>query len=161
MAMKLDIKVSSPAEELGHYAAWEVRLPAFEGEMGVRPEHSTLVGALSPGVVWVVDEEFSKKEQGFYVPGGFFEIKNDELVLLVDSWEEALKIDYPRAEEARDRALNRLAQAPTDPDVDISRALASLKRAEARLSLRDNLTPSEIRSTHPAMAEESKIAVNM
>lgn len=159
--VKLDIKVSSPAEELGRYAAWEVRLPAFAGEMGVRCSHTSLVGALSAGIVWVLNEETTKKEQGFYVPGGFFEINNDELVLLVDSWEEAFKIDYGRAEQARDRALNRLAQSPADASIDISRALASLKRAEARLSLRDNLSPSELRELQHAPATPQKVAVNM
>ena len=103
------------------------------------------------------------KSRVFYIPGGFFEVKDDELVLLVDGWEESLVIDYARAERSRDRALARLSKAPTDPDIQITRALASLKRAEARLSLRDSLSPSQVRELEASQlsAVEKKMAVNM
>ena len=62
---RLEMKVSCPTLDAHRYAASEVRLPAFEGEMGVRPHHTPFIGALNPGVVWVLDAEAADQEQGF------------------------------------------------------------------------------------------------
>ncbi|MCY4443733.1 MAG: ATP synthase F1 subunit epsilon [Proteobacteria bacterium] len=135
---KLRVKVLSASEELGDYPAWEVRIPSHKGEMGVRPSHSPLLGALSVGVVRIQSEQVSRGDlHWFFVSGGFFEITDSSLVLLVDTWEEASSIDFARADEARERALGHLKAS--DSKVDIPRALAALKRAEARLSLKEVL----------------------
>ena len=64
--------------------------------------------------------------------GGFAEVRNDKVIVLVDSAERPEEIDRARAEGARDRAERRLA-GRSESDVDYSRAMAALARALTRL----------------------------
>ena len=66
------------------------------------------------------------------VNGGFAEVISDQLTVLAETAELADSIDRTRAEEARDRARDRL-KTRRDPEVDIERAEAALARAINRL----------------------------
>ena len=133
----LQVKILSPMGELGSYQCAQTQLPAWNGEMAVAPGFTPFVGAMSLGVVRL-HRPSSGTAQSFFVAGGFFEVKEDVLTLLVENWEAATAIDFERAEGSRKRALERLA-ATEDHGVNIPRALKALKRAELRLSLQDSL----------------------
>ena len=143
----LHVKILSPLGELGSYHCSQTQVPAWNGEMAVAPGFTPFVGAMSLGVVRLHGGG-SAAPQCFFVPGGFFEVKEGVLTLLVEDWEEASSIDFERAAKSRQRALERLA-AVTDHSVNIPRALKSLKRAELRLSLQDAL-----KAFAPASAKE-------
>ena len=66
--------------------------------------------------------------------GGFAEVRNDKVIMLLDVAERPDEIDRARAEQARERAERRLA-GRTQEDVDYNRALAALMRALARLAV--------------------------
>ena len=59
-------------------------------------------------------------------------IKNDGVVLLLNSIEEKDEIDIERANKALERAKERI-ENKDDPNLDIKRAELALKRALARI----------------------------
>lgn len=142
----IKICVYSAAQELGQYHAAEVRIPAFDGQMGILADHADIGGAMTVGIVEFAPAGYQHKShqdqtQAFFVTGGFFEMKNNLLTLLVSVWEEAAEVDISRAQAAKSRAISRLSgesggEAPTGElaPTNVTRALHALKRAEMRLA---------------------------
>jgi len=107
-----------------------VVLPGTDGEMGILPNHSPLLTTLKFGVVKV---RLDKAEQIFAVAGGVAEVQPDLITILADAAENVEEIDISRAEEARKRAEEYLAQG-TPQDTDSYLKLeAALRRSNLRL----------------------------
>lgn len=104
--------------------------PGVEGEIGVLPKHAALMTVLQPGDLRYrvngVEEEFS-------VTGGFIDVRGDHVSVLADAAERSDEIDVARAEEAVARAQRRIEEHTGD--VDLERALRSLRRGQARLNV--------------------------
>jgi len=107
-----------------------VVVPGVEGELGFLPDHAPLVSALKIGVL-----RFQKEGQTTSVAlhGGFVEVRDSRVTVLANAAERADEIDKARAEEAKKRAEERLANKSAD--IDVSRAEAALKRALTRLKV--------------------------
>ncbi len=105
-----------------------VTVPGTTGELGILPQHTTLLTALSFGNLHI---RSGAEEVDIAVGGGFLEVRTDKVVVLADMAERAEDIDVTRAETARTRAAEIIALGPAT--VDLIRAEASLRRAEARL----------------------------
>jgi F-type H+-transporting ATPase subunit epsilon len=103
--------------------------PGSEGYLGILPRHAPLLTALGPG-------EFRVKRDGIEevlaVFGGFMDVRADRVVVLTDAAEPAEEIDAQRAQAARDRAREVLAQ-PALSAADEARARASLQRSLVRI----------------------------
>jgi len=107
-----------------------VVLPGSDGEMGILPNHSPLLTTLKFGVVKVRTKQ---AEQIFAVAGGVAEVQPDLVTILADAAENVEDIDIARAEEARKRAEEYLAQG-TPQDTDSYLKLeAALRRSNLRL----------------------------
>jgi F-type H+-transporting ATPase subunit epsilon len=104
--------------------------PGVEGQLGILPHHAPLMTMLSPGelVVRKGGEEFS-----LAISGGFLEVRPDRVIVLADAAERAEEIDIARAEAAKRRAEERLAEHP--PGLDAAQAEAALRRSLARLKV--------------------------
>ncbi len=103
--------------------------PGVLGQLGILPHHAPLMTMLEPG------ELIAKKgsdEFGLVVSGGFLEVRPDRVIVLADTAERAEEIDIARAEEAKRRAEQHLAEKYV-PGVDAARAEASLRRSLIRL----------------------------
>ncbi|MBI4321675.1 MAG: F0F1 ATP synthase subunit epsilon [Chloroflexi bacterium] len=108
--------------------------PGSEGELGILPHHATLLTALQPG------ELRAKKgsdEVAMVVSGGFMEVCRDKVVVLADAAERAEEIDVARAQAARQRAQERVAEQRSR--IDLTRAEASLTRSLARLKVAEKM----------------------
>lgn len=105
--------------------------PGVEGEFGVLKDHISLLSALKIGAIRYRTE--SGEETNVFVSGGFADVNNNVLTVLAESAELAADIDVARAEAAKKRAEERLAD--TSGNIDHARAQAALNRAVARLSL--------------------------
>jgi F-type H+-transporting ATPase subunit epsilon len=93
-----------------------------EGELGILPGHTPLLGALAPG--WVVRiVRVDEPELRVAVHGGFLSVRPDGVSVLAEMAEIADEIDVTRARDA----LNR-AQGEDGPD-----GAAARDRALARL----------------------------
>lgn len=130
MAGKLQLEVVTPDRVALSAQCDFVVVRSTAGEMGFLPGHAPLVAALVPQVLrFTIDG----KEERLFVSGGFVEVVDDVVSVMAPAAEKESDIDYHRAEEARDRALNRLKQSE---HIDTARAHAALARANARLSMR-------------------------
>ncbi|HIW01326.1 MAG TPA: F0F1 ATP synthase subunit epsilon [Candidatus Desulfovibrio intestinipullorum] len=105
--------------------------PGAAGEFGVLKNHISLLSALKIGALRYRTE--SNEEHLVFVNNGFADVNNNVLTVLVESAELAENIDIARAEAAKKRAEDRLADK--SDKIDHVRAEAALQRALVRLSL--------------------------
>jgi F-type H+-transporting ATPase subunit epsilon len=110
-------------------------LPGESGYLGVWAHHAPMVAALIPGVLTVHEGNSEQPTRAYAVGGGFAQIADNKLILIVDSAEDQGEIDTARAEASLKRAMDRLREALTNPDTNVDRAEASRQRAEARLKV--------------------------
>ncbi|MEL7562101.1 F0F1 ATP synthase subunit epsilon [Dehalogenimonas sp. 4OHTPN] len=105
--------------------------PGIEGELGILPHHTPLMTALKTGELRARkgSEEFL-----LCVAGGFMEVRPDRVIVLADTCERAEEIDLARAEEARRKAEQRMAEK-YQPGFDAAESEAALHRAMARLAI--------------------------
>ncbi|HUV43552.1 MAG TPA: F0F1 ATP synthase subunit epsilon [Dehalococcoidales bacterium] len=102
--------------------------PGIDGEMAILPHHAPLMTMLQPGELLVRQEG---KEFSLAVTGGFLEVRPDRVTVLADAAERAEDIDAARAEEAKQRAQERLAGRLDE--ADHVRVEAALRRSLIRL----------------------------
>ena len=124
--MKLEIVTG---ERLVYSGDVEVLVaPGIEGELGILPHHAPLLTMLQPGEIRIVVDG---QEEYMVISGGFLEVLANTVTILADTAERADEIDEERAQEAVKRAQERLTgQLAAD---DLERALASIRRAQARV----------------------------
>ncbi len=104
--------------------------PGFDGQLGILPRHAPLMTMLKPGELTV-----RKDGEDIYVAvsGGFMEVLGNRVSVLADACERSDEIDEERAQEAMQRAQERLANRGTD--LEMEGAMRSLQRAQVRLGL--------------------------
>ena len=104
--------------------------PGSEGELGILPRHAALMTMLQPGELRY---RTADDESYLAVHGGFMEVRGDHVVVLADAAEHVDAINEARAEEAVRRAQERISSRAAD--MDIERALRSLRRAQVRVRI--------------------------
>lgn len=128
MARKFKVEIVTP-EKVGFSEEVEsLVVPAERGYLGVLAGHAPLLCTLRPGEIRILKDGV---EEYFATSGGFMEVTPRKTSLLVESAESVKELDVPRAQEAVQRARERLASA--EKSVDRRRAEASLERAQNRL----------------------------
>ena len=126
----MHVEVVTAERKLYSGEADAVRAPGLEGQLGILPRHATLLTTLSPGALSI---KLAGAEETIFVSGGFLEVSNNNVTVLADAAEHAEDIDQARAEEARRRAQERLAQ--TQSNVERAQLQAQLQRAINRLRI--------------------------
>jgi F-type H+-transporting ATPase subunit epsilon len=109
----------------------EVLAPGSEGQMGILPRHAPLMTVLAPGEVVV--RQPGREDQYFAVSGGWMEVRPDKVTILARTAERSDEIDLQRAEAARVRAEQLLADRT--PEVDRARAEYAFRRSQIRLKV--------------------------
>ncbi len=107
----------------------EVVAPGADGEFAVLPQHAAFITTLAPGEMRIIRS--GQDEEIMAITGGFFEVRNDRVVILADAAERADEIDIARAEAARRRAEEALRERVEL--ADLAQTQAALMRALARL----------------------------
>jgi F-type H+-transporting ATPase subunit epsilon len=104
--------------------------PGFDGQLGILPMHAPLMTMLKPGELTV-----RKDGENMYVAvsGGFMEVLGNKVSVLADACERSDEIDEQRAEQAVQRAQERLANRGSD--MELERAVSALRRAQVRVDL--------------------------
>lgn len=100
----------------------------MEGEIGVYKDHIPMTTVLAPGIVTIHNGE---EEKTAAVHAGFAEILGDKITLLAELAEWPDEIDVERAEAAKGRAEERLANR--SEDIDVMRAEFALRKALIRI----------------------------
>ena len=124
----MHIEVVTAERELYNGEADELIAPGSEGMLGILPRHAALLTTLKPGALRI---KLNGAEEPLFVSGGFLEVSNNQATVLADTAEHAEEIDQARAEEARRRAQERLAQ--TTSNIERAELQATLQRAIERL----------------------------
>jgi F-type H+-transporting ATPase subunit epsilon len=107
--------------------------PGAEGVVGILPRHAPLLTTLLPGVVRI---KRGGAEEAMAVGGGFLQVARDQVLILADSAERADELDEARAEEARRRARETLAEALNSGQrLQADAARVALRREEARIQV--------------------------
>jgi F-type H+-transporting ATPase subunit epsilon len=108
----------------------QVNAPTKDGRVGILPRHAPLLTVLDVGELDIIKGGVTTP---FAVSGGFMEVLPNRVTILADTAERADEIDEARAEEARRRAEERIAQRQSD--IDLARAEAELRKAIIRLKI--------------------------
>jgi F-type H+-transporting ATPase subunit epsilon len=125
MAATMHVELVSVERRIWSGEATAVYARTPEGELGVLPAHTPLLGALEPG--WVVRiQRQDEPELRVAVHGGFLSVRNDGVSVLAEMAEQASDIDTARAREALHRS-----ESDTGPEgvTARNRALARLRAA--------------------------------
>jgi len=126
---ELQVSVLSPSKIVAKATTSYLQVPGIDGYLGILPGHTSFVTELGVGELKIGEGN----KEVYFVAGGYLDVNNDKVTVMVDVAEPLLNIDRKRAEEAKKRALQRLEQKKAD--VDIARAQAALMRAQVRLDL--------------------------
>jgi F-type H+-transporting ATPase subunit epsilon len=132
MADRITLEVATPSRLVIAEQVDEVVVPGSEGYFGVLPGHAPFLTTLGIGEL---SYRQGREERHAAVAGGFCEVRNDKVIILVDSAELPEEIDRARAERARERAEQRLSGRSTQEEIDYVRAAAALARALIRLQV--------------------------
>ncbi len=127
----MTLELCAPESVRVHLTVREVHVPGSAGYFTVLPGHTALLSTIIPGVLMGIDE--AGNEHFFALNKGFVEVRNNQVTVLADSFEEGEEVDPKRAEAALERAKERLQHA-NEPDISVERAERSLSRSLARLS---------------------------
>jgi F-type H+-transporting ATPase subunit epsilon len=130
MANTFKLEIVTPERVEFSEQVTALRAPAIDGYIGILANHAPLVTALAVGELRITHEDRCSL---MATSGGFLEVSNNVCTILADSCERWDEIDIKRAEEAVERARERLLAA--QPGIDHARADAALKRALNRLKV--------------------------
>ena len=123
------LDIVTPTQDLDEIEVDYLRCPGIDGSFGIMANHQDGVFSLDIGEIMIQ----SKSETKFYsTSGGFAEINENEVCLLVETIELSSDIDISRAESALKRAKERKTKTTKD-EVDEVRMESSLSRALNRL----------------------------
>lgn len=126
--MALHISIIAPDRTVWDSNAEEVILPSSTGQLGILRGHAPLLTALDIGVMRVrTDKEWTP----IVLMGGFAEVENDELTILVNGAEEGSSIDKEEAQKELEDMTMRFNEAETSKER--IEATQNLRKARARV----------------------------
>ena len=130
LIMTLTVRIVAPDKTVWDSEAEEVILPSTTGQLGILSGHAPLLSALDIGVMRVRP---GKDWVAIALMGGFAEVENDEVTILVNGAERGDTIEREAAREAYTQAQTRLNQVQnSDNRQEKIQATQALKRARAR-----------------------------
>ena len=131
--MSLVVRVVAPDRTVWDDEAEEVILPSTPGQLGILGGHAPLLTALDTGVLRVRSTEGAKEWTAIALMGGFAEVDEDEVTILVNGAERGDSIDQAEAEKAYEEAQNAANSVSGDDRQAVFKAGQALKKARARL----------------------------
>jgi F-type H+-transporting ATPase subunit epsilon len=129
MAGTFQFEIVTPERTVFASEVRQVSISTQSGEITILPYHIPIVSVLVSGVLHLVTA--SGDPQVIATSGGFVEVHGQKVTILADTAERAEEIDEARAEEARERARN--AMANRESEEAFASAAAALERELARL----------------------------
>ena len=126
--MTLKIRVIAPDRTVWNAEAEEVILPSSTGQLGILTGHIPLLTALDIGVMRV---RVQKEWIPIVLLGGFAEVENNVITILVNGAEEGSKINIEKAQINLQKAISMLAEAETSKEK--IEATQKIRKARARV----------------------------
>jgi F-type H+-transporting ATPase subunit epsilon len=130
MADAIQLEIVTPDHLVVREQVDDVQIPGKAGYLGVLPGHAPLITELAIGEL-----SYHSANGTVYlaIAGGFAEVLPDKVTVLAETAERPEEIDVRRAQDAKTRAEQALAQA--SPDLDYDATLATLSRADVRIEV--------------------------
>lgn len=130
MAEIFKIKIITPDRIFYEGETDFVEFTTAAGDIGVYAKHIPMTTVLAPGAVVIHKGD---EETVAAIHSGFAEILNDKITFLAEVAEWPEEIDVKRAEAARDRAEQMIANHTAE--TDIKRAEFALRKALTRIDV--------------------------
>ena len=124
------LQIVTPDGSLFDGQAEALRLRTSEGYVSIRAGHVDYIATLDVGMVSVTKDGTTRDAA---CGGGFISVEKGEVRLVATTFEYADEIDVERAESAKKRAEERLAQAQEERDIALAKA--KLSRALNRIDV--------------------------
>jgi len=131
MADTIKLEIATPEAMVYSADVEMVTLPAVQGQIGIYPQHVRLMTQMVPGEMIV---RTSGHDEFMAVGEGLVEVTNARISIATNMAIAADKIDEASAEEARQRAADRLREKLSSEEV--ASVNASLARALAQLRVK-------------------------
>ena len=128
---ELECIVVTPEQTVRETPADFVVVTLFDGEIGIGPGHTPLIGRLGCGELRI---RHGSEVERFYVEGGFVEVLGNVVSLLTNRAIPADKIDEQAANQQMETARNQAARTPE------LMALREQAMAQGRAQLRAGAT---------------------
>ena len=107
----------------------KVLLPAYNGELEILDNHTTLVTTLNAGALFY-QLEGDDNQNAVAISWGYCEIFNNHITVLAETAETAEEIDKARAEKAREITLEKLGKTDFE---HFEKLQKKFQRSEARI----------------------------
>lgn len=130
MADLFKLRIITPDRVFYEGEAEMVEFNTTEGEIGIYKKHIPMTVIVKPGILTISEESETKTAA---LHAGFAEILPDQVTIMAEIIEWPVEIDQNRAEQAKERAEERLQNKT--PETDIARAETALLRAMARIEV--------------------------
>lgn len=130
MADLFKLRIITPDRVFYEGEAEMVEFNTTEGEIGIYKKHIPMTVIVKPGILTITEESETKTAA---LHAGFAEILPDQVTIMAEIIEWPVEIDQDRAEQAKERAEERLQNKT--PETDIARAETALLRALARIEV--------------------------
>ena len=109
MAKPLQVIVVTPEATILEQEAEFVALPLYDGEIGIAPLHSPLIGRLGFGEMRI---KTGGKTLHYYIDGGFVQVVDDVVSVLTNKAVPASKLDIAVAQAQLNSAMTKPANTP-------------------------------------------------
>ena len=130
MANTIQIDVVSAEESILSEEAEFVVAPAKMGEVGIYPNHASMITLLKAGSVRI--KKINKSDEDLiYISGGILEVQPGKITILSDTAIRGKDLDETKAQAAKKAAEESLKKK--DSNIDFAMAEAELAEAVAQI----------------------------
>jgi len=126
---ELNLEIITPENPIYKDQIESVTIPGTMGGFQILKDHAPLISSFEVGVIKVKKDT---AETFYTTSGGTVEVNHNKVLVLADSIEKVEAINKDRAEQAKQRAEERLRKK-SEENIDEARARAALNRALNRL----------------------------
>jgi len=126
---ELNLEIITPEKPVFNDQIESITIPGTLGSFQILKNHAPIISSFEVGVIKVKKEN---AETYYTTSGGTIEVNQNKVLVLADSIEKISDIEQNRAEQAKQRAEERIRKKH-EQDIDETRARAALNRALNRL----------------------------
>jgi len=130
MASKFHLQIMTPTKTFFDEEIEMAVVRTIEGDMGILRNHIPLVTPLSVGIIKLKSDGTTREAA---IAGGFVYVERTKTVIMTDAAEWPEEIDLNRAQQAKERAENRLKNCASE--IDTIRAEIALSKALNRITV--------------------------
>ena len=132
--MKLSLHILTPDKEVLKEEVDEVLVPTVNGELGILPNHVSLLTQIQPGELITIN---GGKRNSYAITGGYLEVNNNQVNVLGDYAIRSEDIEISKAEEAKKKAEAMMKDKESNVEfaqieAQLRRSLLELKVAQRR-----------------------------